>query len=101
MAAHLPLTEATGLEIIVRTTYQIVLADYRTNPEQYDNPSTRLFDLALNWRSAGLDLIADSLQDAACHVSSGNTIASWRSLHLALDSQRLLALSRAGRARRR
>lgn len=101
MAAHLPLTEATGLEIIVRTTYQIVLSDYKQNPEQYDRPATRLFDLALTWRTAGLHLIADSLHDAALHVAGGHTIASWKTLHLAVDSQRLLALSRLGRSTRR
>lgn len=101
MTHQLPLSEATGLEIIVRTTYQIVLADYKTNPEQYNFPATRLFDLALQWRVAGLHLVADSLMDAAAHVSKGLTIASWKSLHLAIDSQRLLALSHLGRNRRR
>lgn len=101
MASHLPLTECTGLEIIVRTVYQIILSDYRTNPEQYERPATRLFDLALQWRQAGLHLIADTLQDAASHVASEHTIASWKTLHLAVDSQRLLAISRLGRGRRR
>jgi len=101
LSAHLPLSEATGVEIIVRTTYQIILSDYRLNAEQYNHPATRLFDLALQWRAIGLDLIADSLQDAATFVAGGHTIASWKTLHIAVDSQRLLALSRAGRSRRR
>lgn len=101
MPAHLPLSEATGLEIVVRTTYQIIRADYALNPEQYDKPATRLFDLALQWREAGLFIISDCLQDAATSVASGNTIASWRSLCLAVDVVRLMHLSRLGQSRRR
>lgn len=101
MTAQLPLSEATADEIICRTTYQIILSDYRINPNCYDQPTTRLLDLALQWRETGLFLIADSLQDAAIHVSNGNTIASWKTLNTALDRSRLLALSRLGRAARR
>jgi len=101
MASHLPLTECTGLEIVVRTSYQIIRADYDLNPEQYDRPATRLFELARSWRLAGLHLVADCLTDAAGAVAQGHTIASWRSLHLAVDSARLLALSRLGHSRKR
>lgn len=101
MTAHLPLSEATADEIICRTTYQIILADYRTNPDCYDQPTTRLLDLALQWRELGLLVIADSLQAAAIHVSGGNTIASWRTLNSAIDKTRQLALARLGRSARR
>lgn len=101
MAAHLPLTECTGTEIVVRTVYQIIKSDYRQNPEQYDNPTTRLLDLALQWRALGLDLIADTLQDAAEHVSARHTIASWKSLRTAMDVTRIMTLSSLGRARKR
>ncbi len=77
----LPLTEALPGEIVARTVYQIILADYRCNPDCYDNATTRLLDLALQWRSLGLELIADSLQEAALHCADGNTIASWRTLY--------------------
>jgi len=101
MVSHLPLNEATAEEVICRTTYQIILADYRTNPDCYDQPTTRLLDLALQWRANGLDLIADSLQSAAIHVSCGNTIASWRTLNSAIDRSRQIALTRLGQGRRR
>lgn len=101
MLQQLPLTEATGEEIVCRTTYQIILIDYRTNPNCYDNPATRLLDLSLQYHASGIHLIADSLQDAAIHCSCGNTIASWRTLHTVLDKTRQLALARLGRSRRR
>jgi hypothetical protein len=101
MASHLPLTEATGQEILTRTVYQLILADYRQNPEQYDHAATRLFDLALTWRAAGLELIADTLQDAARHVASGQTIASWRTLHTSLSRLDHLAVMRLDRKPRR
>lgn len=101
MSAHLPLTECTGSEIVVRTVYQIIKADYRDNPEQYDHAATRLFDLALQWRALGLDLIADTLQDAAMAVAARHTIASWKSLRLAVNVTRIIALSTLGRGRKR
>ena len=101
MPTDLPLSEATADEIIVRTTYQIIRLDYRDNPEQYNFPATRLFDLALTWRIDGLHLIADCLMSCATHVADGHTIASWKSLHLAIDTQRMLALSRLGHSRKR
>lgn len=101
MIAQLPLTEATADEIVCRTVYQIILADYRTNPDCYDQPTTRLLDLALQWRETGLFVIADGLQSAAIHVSCGNTIASWRTLNTAIDKTRQIALTRLGRAARR
>lgn len=101
MAYHLPLTEASAEEIIARTAYQIVLADYRTNPDCYDNATTRLLDLALQWRSDGLHVIADALADAALFCASGHTIASWRQLRTGLTLARVQSLARAGQARRR
>lgn len=101
MLPHLPLTEATADEIIARTVYQIVLEDYRTNPLCYDQPTTRLLDLALTWRSDGLDVIADALQSIAFHTAGGNTIASWRTLHSGATAARVAALRQAGRSRRR
>jgi hypothetical protein len=96
-----PLTEATAEEIIARTTYHIVLADYRDNPLCYDNPTTRLLDLAFQWRASGLHIVADALQDVAVFVSAGNTIASWRTLRSGLSLQRSQALARAGKHSRR
>jgi hypothetical protein len=101
LSPHLPLTEATADEIIARTVYQIVLADYRTNPLCYDRPVDRLLDLALGWRETGLELIADGIQSCAFHVAGGNTIASWRTIHSGLTLQRMTALRRAGRSRGR
>lgn len=101
MTARLPLTEATGHEIVIRTVYQIILADYKLNPEQYDHPATRLFDLALQWRKAGLDLISDTLQEAACHVANDHTIASWRSIALSVSVTRVIALASLGRRAKR
>ena len=101
MTPHLPLTEATADEIIARTTYQIVLSDYKTNPLCYDRPTDRLLDLSLQWRELGLDVIAEALQSVAIHCSAGNTIASWRSLHSGLSLQRSYALSRLGRGPKR
>ena len=100
MKPTLPLAECTGEEIITRTVYQIVLLDYRDNAEQYDRAATRLLDLALCWRGAGLHLIADVLVDAAHHVAGGGTIASWRTLHSALhigSTTRVAYLRRRGR----
>jgi hypothetical protein len=87
LANSIPLTEALPHEIVARTVYQIILADYRSNPDCYDNATTRLLDLALQWRSLGLELIADSLQQAALHCADGNTIASWRTLQTAQARQ--------------
>jgi hypothetical protein len=101
LADRIPLTEATGHEIVIRTVYQLILADYKLNPEQYDYPATRLFDLSLQWRNAGTDLISDTLQAAACHVANQNTIASWKSLELSVDVTRVVALSMLGRRARR
>lgn len=101
MKPQLPLTEATATEIIARTVYQIVLSDYRANPLCYDSPTTRLFDLALQWRASGLDVIADALQSVALHTAGGNTIASWRTLHSGLTLQRVSSLQQVGRGRRR
>ena len=101
MQPHLPLTEATADEIIARTVYQIVRADYRVNAESYDQPTTRLLDLALQWRQLGLDVIADALQSVAFHTAGGNTVASWRALHTGLTLQRVSALRVAGRSPRR
>lgn len=101
MAYHLPLTEATADEIIARTTYQIVLADYKLNADCYDNATTRLLDLALQWRADGLLVIADALAEAALFCASGHTIASWRQLHTGLTLARVQNLARAGQTRRR
>jgi len=98
---RLALTEATADEIICRTVYQIILADYKTNPLCYDNATTRLLDLALQYRAAGIDLVADTLIEAAIHCSGGNTIASWRTLHSGMSLSRTIALSRLGRSRKR
>lgn len=101
MTAHLPLTEATPHEVVIRTVYQIIRSDYRQNPEQYNHPATRLFDLALQWRAIGLDLIADSLQSCALHVANQSTIANWKSIQLAVGNTRVDALRDLGRSRRR
>lgn len=101
MAANLPLTEATGTEIVVRTVYQIIVRDYKQNPEQYDHPAQRLFDLSYQWRQAGLDLIADSLMSASLAVANQSTIASWKSLALAAGDGRVTQLQALGRNRRR
>ena len=97
MVYQLPLTEATADEIVARTAYQIILADYRANPDCYDNPTTRLLDLALTWRSDGLHLIADAIADAGLFCASGSTIASWRMVRSGLSLKRIQALARAGR----
>jgi hypothetical protein len=77
------------------------MADYRANPHCYDNPTTRLLDLALDWRSSGFELIADQFSDAAIFVSSGSTIAQWRGQRSGQALRRELALARLGRSRRR
>lgn len=101
MLPLVPLTEATAEEIIARTTYRLIMADYSLNPHCYDNPTTRLLDLALDWRSSGMDVIADSFTDAAIFIGSGNTIAAWRQHRSGQALRRELALARLGRARRR
>ena len=98
---ELPLSEAQPEEILARTAYRLIMADYRTDPHCYDNPVTRLLDLAIDWRSSGLDVIADAFTDAAIFVGAGNTIAAWKSHRSGNALRRELALSRVGRARRR
>ena len=101
MQPALPLTDAFPDEIIARSTYRLIMADYSTNPHCYDNPVTRLLDLAIDWRSSGFEMIADAFSDAAIFVGAGNTIAAWRSHRSGNALRRELALSRLGRARRR
>ena len=101
MKNALPLVESTGTEICIRTVYQIILADYKLNPEQYDHAAQRLYELAYQWRLAGLQLIADYLTNAAEHITSGHTIASWKTLHTSIAITRVVALARLGRGPKR
>lgn len=101
MADRLPLAEASSDEILARTAYQIILADYRTNPDCYDNPATRLFDLAFQWRQSGLYLIAQDIELAAIWCAQGSTVREWLTSRITPQSGRATILAQTGRGRRR
>lgn len=77
MVLHQPLAEASSEEIIARVTYQIILADYRADPEAYDDPTSRVFALALEYQHAHVGVIAAQLDLVAIWCAHGGTIASW------------------------
>jgi len=54
MANRIPLAEASGDETLSRVTYQIILGDYDLNPSAYDDPTARLFTLAIAWHKSGI-----------------------------------------------
>jgi hypothetical protein len=101
MTERIPLADASGQEIVARTVYQLILIDYRTNPEQYDRAPSRLFDLALQWRQAGLHLVADELSSVAVWCAQGGTVATWLRTRILVSTGRATILARAGRTRRR
>jgi hypothetical protein len=86
MIAHLELWEETQDGILARVVYRIVMADYAINPDLYDAPTDRLLDLASDWRSSGIDLIAQWLTDAAIWCSNGATLATWRIYHSSIQT---------------
>jgi hypothetical protein len=101
MSDRLPLTEVSGEEVLARTVYQIILLDYARNQEQYENPATRLFDLALQWSNLGLKLIADELQLVAIWCAQGSTVRQWLSTRTLITTGRATRLAHTGRSRRR
>lgn len=101
MSNHLPLTEVGGSEVIARTVYQIILMDYRENPQCYDNPTTRLLDLSLQWKTNGIFIIAEELGLVAIWCGQGSTVRAWLSSRCSMDAGRTTRLARAGSTRRR
>ena len=101
MADRLPLTEVSGNEILVRVTYQIVLADYRLTPDSYDTPADRIFILADDWHAFGAIELAAQLRLAGIWCASGATLASWLQQGIFSTSGRASKLMRANGARRR
>jgi hypothetical protein len=101
MTDRIPLAEASGGEIIARVTYQIILIDYHDNPNSYDYPPTRLYELAYQWRLAGLEPIADALLSCANWCAQGGHVATWLRTHTLVTAGRATILARAGRTRRR
>lgn len=101
MKERLPLTEVGGEEILARVVYQIVMRDYRDNPDKYDLPPNRLFELAFQWRSAGIPLISNELDQLAVWCSHNGTVAAWLQSRVLIHVGRATMLARAGRSRRR
>jgi len=101
MRDRLPLTEVSGEEILARVVYQVIMGDYRDNPEQYDRPPQRLYDLAYQWRSAGLPLIGHEIELVAIWTAQGGTVATWLLSRVLIHVGRATMLARAGRPRRR
>lgn len=101
MADRLPLAEASSDEILARTVYQIIREDYRLNPDCYDNPATRLFDLAFQWRQTGLTLIAEQIELAAIWCAQGSTVRQWLTSRISPATGRSTILARAAVRRRR
>ena len=101
MADRIPLAEASGEEILVRVTYQIILADYRKTPDSYDTPSERILILADEWFAFGATDLAFYLRMAGIWCASGDTLAAWLQKGIYLTSGRASKLMRAGRSRRR
>jgi len=77
MSNRIPLAEASGDETLSRVTYQIILGDYDLNPSAYDDPTARLFTLAIAWHKSGIHMIAAQLDLAAIWCAHGGTVASW------------------------
>lgn len=101
MQQRLPLTEVGGEEILARVVYQIVMRDYRDNPDTYDHPPSRLFDLAFQWRQAAIPLIGNELELVAIWCAQGGTVAAWLNTRVLINPGRATMLARAGRPRRR
>lgn len=101
MADRLPLAEVSGEEVLARVVYQIVMRDYRDNPDKYDLPPNRLFELAFQWRSAGIPLISNELDLLAVWCGRGGTVASWLTSRVLINPGRAAMLARVGRSRRR
>jgi len=101
MSERLPLTDVSGEEVIIRVTYQIILADYRQTPDSYDSPAERILILADDWFAFGAIDIAFHLRLAGVWCSTGATLASWLQRGVITTSGRASKLMRAGRSRRR
>jgi len=99
MSDRLPLTEVGGDEILARVTYQIILSDYRSNPENYDIPSLRLLELAHEFHLEELDLIATDIRLAAIWCANGGTVATWLRARIIITTGRASRLRLAGRNR--
>lgn len=101
MAERIPLAEASGDEILARVTYQLILLDYHNNPDAYDHPETRLFELAYQWRILDVAPISEQLELAAIWCAHGSRIADWLKARLSYTSGRATILARLGRSRGR
>jgi hypothetical protein len=101
LTTRIPLAEASGDEILARVTYQLILLDYHDNPDKYDHPEVRLFELAYQWRLIGLAPIHEQLELAAIWCSHGSRIADWLKSRIMVSSGRAPILARLGRTRGR
>ena len=101
MSDRLPLTEVGGDEIIARVTFQIILQDYHSRPEEYDSPVEALLHLAAAYHQANIPIIDEQLTLAAVWVGNGGTVATWLRARVIITTGRTTRLARVGRTRTR
>lgn len=101
MTSFLPLTEVGGDEILARVTYQIILADYAINAEQYDRPADRLYELSLQWRISDILPIAEQLLSVAHYCAKGGKAREWLSTRIVIQTGRPSRLTRLSRKQSR
>lgn len=94
MADRLPLTEVSGDEALARVTYQIIIGDYHSHPDLYDDPTSRLLTLAHDWNQSGIKLVADDIRLAAIWVGNGGTVATWLRARIVFHAGRATRLRR-------
>jgi hypothetical protein len=74
-----PLENAQLNEIWVRVCYQLVVYDFRHNPQVYaDFPPAGVYDLARRVRAGGFTSLYWTLNGCARWLAAGYTLAAWR-----------------------
>jgi hypothetical protein len=74
-----PLENAKLNEIWVRVCYQLVVYDFRHNPQVYaDFPPAGVYDLARRVRAGGFTSLYWTLNGCARWLAAGYTLAAWR-----------------------
>jgi hypothetical protein len=98
MSDRLPLTEVGGEEILARVVFQIILGDYRQQPDSYDTPTIAILNLADEWFASGFTDVATDLRLAAIWCANGGTVATWLRSRIIFHAGRTGRLIRAGRS---
>lgn len=77
-----PLYDAPFSEVVARVCYQLVVLDYRRNPNAY-SPYAPSGILALgdSYKLAGLGYLRFALMSMAKHVMAGGSTQEWRELY--------------------